>query len=253
MSVAIDTFFGKFGELADDVEAVPKLRALLIDSAIHGLLVKNDPADKAVSLLAPPRKVQSLPLNWRTGSLGEAFSFEYGDNLPKPKRSETGEVPVYGSNGIVGTHNKALTEEPSIIVGRKGSAGALNLANGPSWTTDVAYYVTPSDEIDLRYTFYLFTSLRLDELGKGIKPGLSRKEEYTLPINLPPLAEQRRIVAKVDQLMALVDEWEARLTVTRTTATHLLDALVAELTSSAKGATPSQPGATPQGKSRQNF
>jgi len=52
--------------------------------------------------------------------------------------------------------------------------------------------------------------------------------------------------------MALVDEWEARLTATRTTATHLLDALVAELTSSANGAISSQPGATPQEKSRRN-
>lgn len=49
------------------------------------------------------------------------------------------------------------------------------------------------------------------------------------PCCIPPLAEQRRIVAKVDQLMALVDEWETRLTATRTTANQLLDALVAQL------------------------
>jgi type I restriction enzyme S subunit len=59
---------------------------------------------------------------------------------------------------------------------------------------------------------------------------IGREVMCNLPIALPPLAEQRRIVAKVDQLMALLDEWEARLTATRTTATHLRDALVAELT-----------------------
>ena len=47
---------------------------------------------------------------------------------------------------------------------------------------------------------------------------------------LPPLAEQRRIVAKVDQLMALVDQLEAQLTASRATATKLLEAIVAELT-----------------------
>jgi type I restriction enzyme S subunit len=50
------------------------------------------------------------------------------------------------------------------------------------------------------------------------------------PLPLPPLAEQRRIVAKVDQLMALVDELETQLAASRATAKNLLQALVAELT-----------------------
>ena len=53
------------------------------------------------------------------------------------------------------------------------------------------------------------------------------------PCPIPPLAEQRRIVAKVDQLMALVDQLEAQLTASRTTAANLLEALVAELTTQA--------------------
>ncbi|WP_193215126.1 restriction endonuclease subunit S [Luteolibacter marinus] len=64
--------------------------------------------------------------------------------------------------------------------------------------------------------------------GAAPRVNVSTVKAYSIPI--PPLAEQRRIVAKVDQLMALVDEWEARLTATRTTATRLLDALVAKLT-----------------------
>jgi type I restriction enzyme S subunit len=49
-------------------------------------------------------------------------------------------------------------------------------------------------------------------------------------VPLPPLSEQRRIVAKVDQLMALVDELETQLAVSRATAKNLLEALVTELT-----------------------
>jgi type I restriction enzyme S subunit len=58
---------------------------------------------------------------------------------------------------------------------------------------------------------------------------LGKMSEFTLP--LPPLAEQRRIVAKVEQLMALVDALEQQLAASRTTAESLLTALVAELTS----------------------
>lgn len=60
--------------------------------------------------------------------------------------------------------------------------------------------------------------------------GLSAGRLKTVHIPLPPLAEQRRIVAKVDQLMALVDQLEAQLAASRATAARLLDAIVGELT-----------------------
>ena len=63
---------------------------------------------------------------------------------------------------------------------------------------------------------------------KGLNLGLLR--EFLIPT--PPAAEQRRIVAKVDQLMALVDQLEAQLEQSRATAQNLLDALVCELTAS---------------------
>jgi type I restriction enzyme, S subunit len=208
----LEAFFEKFDQFADMPDAVPKMRELLVHFAVVGKLVPNDPKEKPVGLtLSGASESESpFPANWREGFLRDAFNFEYGDNLPAPKRSQSGEYPVYGSNGIVGTHVNYLTKEPAIIVGRKGSAGALNIANGPSWTTDVAYFVRPPKDIDLRFTYYLFSTLRLDALGKGIKPGLSRKEAYALPIALPPLAEQKRIVAKVDELMALCDRLEAQ-------------------------------------------
>lgn len=208
----VETFLSKFELFADAPGAVAKMRELIIHLAVRGRLVPNDPHEKPVSLLLSglARSDNAFPLNWRSGIVGDAFIFEYGDNLPADRRTGTGEFPVYGSNGIVGTHDTYLTKEPVIIVGRKGSAGALNITDGPSWTTDVAYFVHPPRDLDLRFTYYLFSTLHLDELGKGIKPGLSRNEAYSLPICVPPLTEQKRIVAKVDELMALCDRLEAQ-------------------------------------------
>ena len=230
----LERFFEKFELFADAPNAVAKMRELLIHFAVSGKLVPNDPHEKpvALTLSSTSSDETELPLNWRSGLVGEIFAFEYGDNLPAPKRTQSGEYPVYGSNGIVGTHDTYLTKEPALIVGRKGSAGALNIADGPSWTTDVAYFVRPPENIDLRFTYYLFSTLRLDELGKGIKPGLSRKEAYALPIALPPLAEQKRIVAKLDELMALCNRLEAqqqdletrRIALTRSSLARFADA-----------------------------
>jgi type I restriction enzyme S subunit len=68
--------------------------------------------------------------------------------------------------------------------------------------------------------------LPLDDRGYGRHFKLLRAAS----IPIPPLAEQRRIVAKVEQLMALVDALETQLAASRATAANLLSALVAELT-----------------------
>lgn len=203
-----EEFFEKFETFAELPGAVEKLRYLIVSLGVRGELIPNDPNEPAVSTKLLSGASQSSPINWRHGNVSDVFDFQYGKNLPAKNRSETGEYPVYGSNGVVGTHNECVTEQPAIIVGRKGSAGALNIAIGPSWTTDVAYFVIPPEDVDLRFTYLLFSTLGLDGLGKGIKPGLSRKEAYALPISLPPLAEQKRIVAKVDALMGWCDRLE---------------------------------------------
>lgn len=208
----LETFFEKFEQFVEAPNAVAKMRELIVQLAVQGKLVPNNAEESPVSLEMTEVAWNETPTsaNWRRGILGDVLQLEYGDNLPASKRTQTGEYPVYGSNGIVGTHDTYLTREPVIIVGRKGSAGALNIATGPSWTTDVAYFVRPPSDLDLRFTYYLLSSLHLDELGKGIKPGLSRKEAYESPVAIPPLAEQKRIVAKVDELMALCDRLEAQ-------------------------------------------
>ena len=70
----------------------------------------------------------------------------------------------------------------------------------------------------------------LEQLAYGDKPGLNLSNIRDLVLPIPPLAEQRRIVAKVEQLMALVDALEMQLAASRATAANLLSALVAELT-----------------------
>jgi type I restriction enzyme S subunit len=78
--------------------------------------------------------------------------------------------------------------------------------------------------------------------------GLSAGRLKTVKIPIPPLAEQRRIVAKVEQLMALVDALETQLATSRATAANLLSALVAELTGTANDGKVSMPSASTTGR-----
>ena len=122
-----------------------------------------------------------------------------------------------------------MIDKPGIIVGRKGSCGALNVCFEPFWATDVSYYIIPPAGIDLKFAFILLKSLNLERLGKGIKPGLNRNEAYQLVTSLPPYNEQHRIVAKVDQLMSLCDELEARQQKKRETRAYLNSAALDRL------------------------
>ncbi|MEH8020762.1 restriction endonuclease subunit S [Rheinheimera metallidurans] len=242
-----------------ELTGIKKLRELILELAVRGKLVPQDPTDEPASELLKriaeekealvkagklkkqkpfPRisdeeKPFELPKGWAFLKLGSLLEFEYGDNLPEAKRTNTGEFPVYGSNGVVGSHNVAFINAPCIVIGRKGSAGALNLCmHSGCCVTDVAYYCIPSAYMNLNFVFKLLHTLALDKLGKGIKPGLNRNEAYELIVSLPPFAEQNRIVAKVDELMALCDQLEQQSYQQLDAHNQLVDALLATLTQS---------------------
>ena len=239
------------------LHGIKKLRELILELAVRGKLVPQDPNDEPASVLleriaaerdilikekklTKPKNMLAireteipfeLPIGWVCERFGNIYSLEYGDNLPKPKRSGTGEFEVYGSNGVVGTHDKKSVNAPCIIVGRKGSAGALNLCLFEGcWVTDVSYSTVPPADVSLRFAFLQFHTLGLDTLGKGIKPGLNRNEAYAVALALPPFKEQNRIVTKVDELMGLCDALEAQtensITAHQTLVEVLLEALL---------------------------
>ena len=206
-----------YERIAEARDAIPQLRRFVLDLAVRGKMVPQDPNDEPASELlkriAKEKLDQAdLPPGWRKAKLGSILDFQYGKGLKASERLDEGPVPVFGSNGIVGFTDEPLTDCPSVIVGRKGSAGALNLCDGPSWTTDVAYFVKAPSFLDLQFLFNVLATLDLDKLGKGVKPGLSRSEAYEKIVAVPPLAEQHRIVAKVDELMLLCDRLEAART-----------------------------------------
>jgi type I restriction enzyme, S subunit len=201
-----------FDRVAEAPGSIAALRRFILDLAVRGKLVDQDPNDEPASKkfehLAELTNFD-LATGWLSGKFGDLLNMQYGKNLPKESREKKGKVPVFGSNGIVGFTDVALVEQSVIVIGRKGSAGAINLCSEPSWTTDVSYFIIPPNFFDIRFLLFSLESLNLKTLSKGVKPGLSRSEAYQLSISIPSLSEQHRIVAKVDELMDLCDRLEA--------------------------------------------
>lgn len=155
--------------------------------------------------------MSDLPHNWCTTKLGELIKFKYGKALPDRVRSGSG-FPVYGSNGIVGYHNDALTNGITIIIGRKGSVGEIHYSDIPCSPIDTTYYIDEIPGDVPRYWFYQLKILRLSELNRATAiPGLNRMDAYNQDILLAPLREQKRIADKLDAILARVDACRERL------------------------------------------
>ncbi len=140
-----------------------------------------------------------MKAGWRSTTIGDILRLEYGKPLPDAERVDDGRYPVYGANGVKGRTNRCYYDRLSIIVGRKGSAGELNLTEGGFWPLDVTYFVKLRGETDLKFVWFLLTRLNLPSLAKGIKPGINRNEVYSIPVSIPSKKEQERIVAILDK------------------------------------------------------
>jgi type I restriction enzyme S subunit len=112
---------------------------------------------------------------------------------------------VYGSGGQVGTHDVALHNQRSIIVGRKGSVGSIFVSDGPFWCIDTAYYLDNLSEwVNIDYLASYLKSLDLSRLAISVAvPGLNRQELAAVPVPLPTLLEQQRIVGIMRQAQEL--------------------------------------------------
>ena len=152
-----------------------------------------------------------LPDGWAPSNLGKIVTLNYGKALPDRLRSGSG-FPVYGSNGIVGMHNETQTNGETIIVGRKGSVGAVHYSENSCSPIDTTYFIDDFHGLPAKYWFYFLKSLNLVELNKSTAiPGLNREDAYRLDIQLPPLAEQKRIADKLEAVLGRVDACRARL------------------------------------------
>jgi type I restriction enzyme, S subunit len=252
----LETFFEKFELIAEEPNAVVKLRELIIESAIRGKLVPQAADDEPASeLLRRIEKSQAganrkqaalppvgddayleLPPGWAWTRLGNTGRIFNGGSVSESVKAELAKVKEglpfiatkdvgYGRDALA--YDNGLKVPPSdprfkiahrnavLICAEGGSAGRkIGIAERDICFGNKLFANEVHDEIYFRYIFYVYQAATFFKVFSarmtGIIGGISRREFLLLPIPLPPLAEQKRIVAKVDELMALCDRLEAQ-------------------------------------------
>lgn len=145
-----------------------------------------------------------ISVDFETVEIGTICELIYGEPLPEKNRTD-GEYPVYGAGNIIGKHCKYITENPAIIIGRRGAtSGTVMFCNNHCWVIDTAFFVLVKekyvDEVNFKYLFYALKSLNLFKYQSGgAMPGVNRNDIYGEKIPLPPLETQRQIVEEIDK------------------------------------------------------
>ena len=154
-----------------------------------------------------------LPEGWAWARLGSAFHMQAGKNIKASllfdEQTEKAPYPCFGGNGIRGFVAKSNTRGDYPIIGRQGAlCGNVKRATGEFYATEHAVVVTCFSNTNVAWVCCFLTALNLNQYATATaQPGLAVSKISSVLIPVPPLAEQRRIVERVGELMPLVEEY----------------------------------------------
>jgi type I restriction enzyme S subunit len=234
-----------FESISDAPDAIPRLRQFILDLAVRGKLVEQDPKDEPASELLkriraekaqlakdcktraettlPPIKRDELsfgiPPNWVRAPFGQIMISRDGERIPVSKEERNGRAKTYdyyGASGVIDKIDSYLFDKPLLLIGEDG-ANLINrstpiafIARGKYWVNNHAHVLDGISEGLLRFIELHINAIDLKAYATGTaQPKMNRTKMNSIPIALAPQAEQRRIVAKVDELMGLCDRPEA--------------------------------------------
>ena len=143
--------------------------------------------------------------DWITCSLGDFVYFQRGHDLPKTQM-EIGEVPVAGSNGVIGYHDVATTKGPGITIGRSGNIGTPKFYKEDFWAHNTVLYVKDFKGNNPLFAYYFLRVIDFSGFNTGSAvPTLNRNHIHELEIKIPSLPEQKAIASVLSSLDDKID------------------------------------------------
>ena len=143
-----------------------------------------------------------IPEEWSLEMIGDLADIKYGKANPK----SSGGFPVVGSGGIYAWTHTPLVAYPTLVIGRKGTAGSVQLFEHGCYPADTTFYLDWKTEVNVRFLyFYLFANPLSGEHAKTTLPSLQRPDLENLAVPLPPLPEQRAIAHVLSKIQAAAE------------------------------------------------
>ncbi len=117
-----------------------------------------------------------------------------------------GKYPIYGSGGLMGYADDYLCEAGTTIVGRKGTINRPIFVTEPFWNIDTAFGIAPDKGLDPKYLYYFCVHFNFMPLDKSTgRPSLAKSDLLKIEMPVPSISEQKRIVARIEELFSQLD------------------------------------------------
>lgn len=168
--------------------------------------------------------------DWENRTLGELCEIKQGTALAA-KAMDGGRFPVFGANGIIGSHSESNHSKPIVALGCRGSCGAVHLVTEEAWLANNVMALWPRDEriIDIRFlqlicevTDWVATGAQSGQVQQQItRAGLS-----PVPVLLPPFEVQKRVVDLVGSVDSYMEALRVQAVPARSTRTSLVKELL---------------------------
>ena len=148
---------------------------------------------------------KTMGRDWNSFQIHEVCRPKQWQTIKKSEMTETG-YPVYGANGVIGRYHSFNHAKPTILIGCRGSCGAVNVCEPNSWVTGNAMALEDLDTslVDFDFLIYALKTNGLEEAITGTsQPQITQTSLKRVHLPLPPIEEQRRIAAVLDAAEAL--------------------------------------------------
>lgn len=156
-----------------------------------------------------------LPQNWQKEYLTNICNVYQPKTISTKELLADGSYPVYGANGQIGYYDKYNHEFSEVLITCRGATcGNINKSVPKSWINGNAMVASPISNaiLDKNYLFYYLKNTSFaDYISGTAQPQITRTSLTKMPVIYPPLNEQKRIVEKLDKMMRIVDDVNARL------------------------------------------
>ena len=165
----------------------------------------NTPYEQIGDTVTPLEVPFEIPESWEWVRLRDIFSLQAGKNIHTSEIKDApfkGAVPCYGGNGIRGYVDRYNHNGDYPLIGRQGAlCGNVNRATGRFYATEHAVCVETFCNTDVGWACLFLEALNLNQYATATaQPGLSVAKINQIVIPVPPLSQQRRIVAKFEEL-----------------------------------------------------
>ena len=174
-----------------------KIDAIIAERQQQLELIDQAVKSRFIELFGDPIKnTQHRP----TTDFVNVVTMQRGFDLPVQDREQSGNIPVYGSNGVLDHHNQAKVCNGGVITGRSGTIGKVFYTKGAYWPLNTTLFSVDTHENNIIYLAHLLRMFNLARFTEGTGvPTLNRNKFHSAPIIDVPIDEQNQFAAFVEQ------------------------------------------------------